>query len=53
MELIEVLIVRKSVGKSSVEDIGMRAGGNGSYTWYVMEMAHERANTAGACNNRN
>jgi len=31
----------------------MFAGGKGSYTWNVMEMGQERANTTGACNNRN
>jgi hypothetical protein len=43
--------VRKSAGKRSVEFREMYAGENGSYTWNVMEMVQERANTAGACNN--
>ena len=45
--------MRKSVGKRSVEYREMCAGRKGSCTWNVMEMAQERANTAGACNNRN
>jgi len=43
--------VRRSAGRRSVEYREIYAGGKGLYTWNVMEMVQERANTAGACNN--